>query len=316
MVLAHFHGHHRLRRQPSRGLLADFKAIFWATGQVLKKENARSRGHKRLYARSLAFQTILALVPALAILMAVLSSDAFSQKREQLLDQIVDAIYPVQTTNSFLDPSEPQNLQQLNQVGKQQIRLSVKKFALYSQKVGVVGFMGFLVVVFLLMRDVENSFNLLWGIDKGRPLIDQMIRHATFFIGMPLLVLILLTMKGWVGAWNILHPNLHQWVFSTLVPFVILWGACAWMYIWIPNAKVDQKSAVLTGLLVAALLETARWSMSWYTLTVLQRSHVYGALWMIPVILIWFFLSWTVILFGAEISFYVQKHRDEMNRFG
>src|SRR5581483_10712118 len=178
------------------------------------------------------------------------------------------------------------------------------------------GFMGFLVVVFLLMRDVENSFNLLWGIDKGRPLIDQMIRHATFFIGMPLLVLILLTMKGWVGAWNILHPNLHQWVFSTLVPFVILWGACAWMYIWIPNAKVDQKSAVLTGLLVAALLETARWSMSWYTLTVLQRSHVYGALWMIPVILIWFFLSWTVILFGAEISFYVQKHRDEMNRFG
>lgn len=311
--MAHFHGHHRLRQQHSKGLWGDFKAILWATGQVLRKNNDRTRGHKRLYARSLAFQTLLALVPALAILMAVLSSDAFSQTREQLLDQIVDAIYPVQTetTNSFLDPDEPKNLQELNQIGKQQIRLSVKKFALYSQKAGIIGFMGFLVVVFLLMMDVENSFNLLWGIEKGRPLIPQMIRHATFFIGMPLLALLLLTLKGWVGSWNIFHPTFHHWLFSTIIPFVLLWAACAWMYIWIPNTQVEHKSAILTGLLVAALLQAARWAMNWYTLKVLERSHVYGALWMVPVILIWFFLSWTVILFGAEVSFYVQKHRGE-----
>jgi YihY family inner membrane protein len=314
--LAHFHGHHRLRQAPSRGIWGDFKAVLWATGQVLQKDKGQPRGHKRLYARSLAFQTILALIPALAILMAVLSSDAFSLKREQLLDQIVDAIYPVQTetTNSFLDPDEPKNLQELNQIGKQQIRLSVKKFALYSQKAGIIGFMGFLVVVFLLMRDVENSFNLLWGVEKGRPIVDQMIRHATFFIGMPLLALILLTMKGWVGSWNIIHPSVHHWIFSTAVPFILLWSACAWMYIWIPNTKVEPRSAFLTGLMVAALLQTARWAMNWYTLTVLERSHVYGALWMIPVILIWFFLSWTVILFGAEVAFFVQKHRGEKLR--
>ena len=45
-------------------------------------------------------------------------------------------------------------------------------------------------------------------------------------------------------------------------------------------------------------------------LKVLERSHVYGALWMVPVILIWFYLCWTVILFGAELAFYLQKGGD------
>ena len=315
--MAHFHGHHRFRQKPAKGLWGDFKAILWATGQVLRKKEGQSRGNKRLYARSLAFQTILALVPALAILMAVLSNDAFSQKREQLLDQIVDAIYPVQTqpANFFLDPSETQNLHELNQVGKQQIRLSVRKFALYSQKAGLLGFLGFVVVVFLLMRDVENSFNKLWGVERGRPIPQQMVRHATFFIGMPLLTLFLMTLKGWVGSWNLLQLLIHPWFFSTAIPFLILWGACAWMYIWIPNTKVDHKTAFLTGLLVAALLETTRWGINWYTFKVLEHSHLYGALWMVPVILLWFFLSWTVILFGAEVAFFVQKHRSEAGGF-
>jgi membrane protein len=313
--LAHFHGHHRLQRRPS-GLAGDLKAILWATGQVLRKGSRPARGQKRLYASSLAFKTILALVPALAILMAVLSNDAFSQKREQLLDQIVDAIYPVQTqtTHSFLDPAEPQNLRELNQVGKQQIRLSVKKFAFYSQKAGFIGFAGFLAIVLLLMRDVENSFNFLWGVEKPRPILSQMIRHATFFIGLPLLAVFLLTVKGWMGSLSFFHPSFHQWLFGTAIPFGILWAACAWMYVWIPNAKVDPKSAALTGLLVAFLLETARWGMNWYTLKVFERSLVYGALWMVPIILVWFYLSWTVILFGAEVAFFVQQHRKELTR--
>ena len=87
-------------------LVEDFRSVGWAIGQVVSKAALPSQGHKRLFASSLAFKTILALVPALAILMAVLSSDAFGDKRDQLLDQIVDVIYPVQTQtdNSFFDP--------------------------------------------------------------------------------------------------------------------------------------------------------------------------------------------------------------------
>jgi YihY family inner membrane protein len=309
----YFHGHHRLHKPPQsrEGIFEDLKSILWASGKVLSNGNQPNRGHKRLYASSLAFKTVLALVPALAIIMAVLSSDAFAQKREQLLDHIVDAIYPIQTqsTNSFLDPSEPQNLQQLNQLGKQQIRISMRKFTFYSQKVGFIGFLGFLVIVFLLLRDVEHSFNYLWEIQRPRKLLSQMVRHATFFIGLPLMGIFLLTLKGWAGDLNLFHPSFLHWIFNTALPFAALWAACAWMYIWIPNAKVDPRSAALTGFVAAVLLQTARWGMNWYTLKIFERSHVYGALWMIPVILIWFYLSWTILLFGAEVTYFVQQRR-------
>jgi len=293
------------------GPIEDFRSLGWAIGQVIVKARTPNQVHKRHIAGSLAFKTILALVPALAIVMAILANDAFSQKREQLLDQMVDAIYPVQTQTdkSFFDPDEPRNLKQLNQVGKQEIRISMKKFTTYSSKAGWIGFIGFFVVVFLLMRDIEHSFNFLWGVQQQRPVFAQMLRHTIFFIGLPVLALVLLTLKGWVAHWDLLRPLTHSWIFTTFLPFLMVGAACAWMYALIPNAKVERYSAVLTGLFVSFILEIARWLMNWYTLKIFERSHIYGALWMFPLILLWFYVSWTVVLFGAEVTFFVQKHR-------
>jgi YihY family inner membrane protein len=298
-----------------RVLIEDFRSIVWAIGQVIAQAKGPNQVNKRHIAGSLAFKTILALVPALAIVMAILANDAFSEKREQMLDQIVDAIYPVQTQtdSTFLDPDEPKNLQQLNKVGKQEIRISMKKFAVYSQKAGLFGFAGFLIVLFLLMRDIEHSFNFLWGLEKQRPLYLQMIRHTIFFIGLPILAFALLTLKGWVSYFDMSRPLIHAWFFSNFLPFLTVAAACAWMYLLLPNTKVDKRSAFLTGLLVSFLLEMARWLMNWYTLKIFERSHIYGALWMFPLILLWFYVSWTIILFGAELTYFVQKHRNHNN---
>jgi membrane protein len=95
----------------------------------------------------------------------------------------------------------------------------------------------------------------------------------------------------------------------TFLPFLAVSAACAWMYLIIPNAKVEKHSAVLSGLFVSLLLELARWLMNWYTLVIFERSHAYGALWIFPIVLLWFYVSWTVIVFGAEVSYFVQKHR-------
>jgi len=294
-------------------IIEGFQSVGWAILQIILKAKNPNQGHKRLIAGSLAFKTVLALVPALAILMAVLANDAFSQKREQLLDQIVDMIYPVQTQsdNSFFDPDEPKNLKQLNMVGKQEIRISMKKFAVYSQKAGFFGFIGFLLVLFFLMRDIENSFNFLWGIQQQRPLLFQMFRHVVFIIGLPILAIFLLILKGWFSHFDILRPLEHGWLFTTLLPFLAVWAACAWMYYLIPNTKVETRSAVLTGFLISVFLVIARWVMNWYSLKIFERSHIYGALWMFPLILIWFYVSWSVVLFGAEVSYFVQKHRNQ-----
>lgn len=299
----------RKRYVTPSGLLHDLSQLVSAVGKALGRATHQVKGRKRLYASSLAFKTILALIPVLAIITALLASDFLGPKREQLLDQIVDAIYPVdsQSGSSFFDPNEPQNLQQLNQVGKQQIRISLKKFANQARKVGFFGFLGFALVVFLLLGDVEGSFNFLWGVEKNRHFISQSIRHGLFLFVAPPLAIFFLTLKGWIQSWNLFGHTVNGWLFLSLVPFLALWAVCAGMYAWIPNATVERRAAVWSGFLAAVLLEMAQKCMGWYTLNVMAKSHVYGALWVIPVILIWFYLSWTIILFGAEVSFYLQK---------
>jgi len=312
--MKYFHDHKRL--VPKGKIRSDVEFLLGAIKQAMGRAQHQVKGRKRLYASSLAFKTILALVPALAIVMAVLAGDAFSEKREQVLDQIVDVLYPVDSSDlhSVEDPQERQNLQQLNQAGKQQIRRSVQKFAVYSRKAGFAGFLGFALIVFLLLRDVEGAFNFLWGLEAGRPIMAQITRHSSLLLATPLLASFLATLKGWVKALGLLKTSGGAWFFTGLIPFLGLWVLCSLMYFWIPNTKVDRRSAVWSGFLVAILLELAQSAMGWYTLHVLAGSRVYGALWVIPVILIWFYLSWTVVLFGAEAAYFMHKDRMEIRR--
>jgi membrane protein len=264
------------------------------------------RGRKRLYASSLAFKTLLALVPALAISMAVLSADTFAAQREQFVDKIVDMIYPVDASNLNLDPGEHKGIQKLNQVAKDQIRASVQSFAAHAGKVGLFGLAAFFVVLLLLMRDVEHSFNILWEVENKRPLHSQTLRHGLFLISAPLVAITFLSLERWLGQARLFGPGFHHFVFSTAIPYLSLGFICAAMYLWIPNAKVAWRSALLTGAVTAALIETGRRLITWYAVNVVSHSNIFGALWMIPVILLWFYLSWVIILLGAEATYLLQ----------
>jgi membrane protein len=294
------------------GFLNELRQVASAVVQAFRRASHQVKGRKRLYASSLAFKTALALVPALAILMAVLAGDAFTQKRDQILDKIVDAIYPVEevVTDAGAELPGPQELKKLREVGRTKIHRTVKKFARHAEKMGLAGLAAFAVVVFLLLRDVEDSFNFLWGVEKSRHFFSQFIRHTVFLIATPFLAVLILVLKGWADGWPWVKAIFDSRIFSSALLFGVIWMTCAWMYKRVPNAKTYWRPAIWAGLLTTLLLEAARWGMSWYTLNAVQNSRVYGALWMIPVILLWFYLCWTILLFGAETAFFIQKKKE------
>ncbi len=274
------------------------------------------RGRKRLYASSLAFKTLLALVPALAISMAVLSADSFADQREQFVNKIVDLIYPVDDSSLNLDAGEHKGIQRLNQVAKDQIRASVQRFAAHSAKVGLLGLAAFFVVLLLLMRDVEHSFNILWEVGDKRALHAQILRHGILLIGAPLAAITVLSLETWMARESWLSPGFHHWLFTTLVPYLLLGLICAAMYLCIPNTKVAWRPALLAGAVTAFLIETGRRLITWYAVNIVSHSNIYGALWMIPVILLWFYLSWVIILLGAEATYLLQARRQDSSERG
>ena len=286
----------------------NFLLLASAIKKTLIHNKNRPLAHKRLYASSMAFKTILALVPALAIAMAILSGPAFVEKRQVILDKIVYLIYPVEDLahDPTLDDQERAKMQELNLAGKEEIRSSMDKFASHARRVGFTGFVAFAVVVFLLLRDVEVSFNYLWGIPKGRQIGHQIFRHMGFLVGAPLAAVLWLSIKGWIQSWSILRPVLAISFIPVVYSFLALWIGCSLLYFLVPHTRVHLRGAIWAGFIVAVALEFARDVMNYYTVHVLEHSHVYGALWVFPVILIWFYVSWTIILFGAEVSYYLQ----------
>ena len=133
-------------------------------------------------------------------------------------------------------------------------------------------------------------------------------------VGAPLAAALFLTLREGVGGIGFLKNGWGGWLFSTFIPFICLWILCAWMYHWIPNAKTSVKTAASAGLLAAFSLEAGQWAIGWYTLHIAAQSKIYGALWTFPVVLVWFYVSWTLILFGAEVAFFLQRGRDDARR--
>jgi membrane protein len=118
---------------------------------------------------------------------------------------------------------------------------------------------------------------------------------------------LVLNLNQWARTNHLLRPLAHHWIFTVALPFILLWLVCAWIYDWVPNVKVQWTAALSGGLAAALLLEIGRHGLTWYAVNVVGRSHIYGALWVFPVVLLWFYVSWLIILFGAEVSFVVQN---------
>ncbi len=307
--MKHFRSSARHFSQAPKPSLLSPRRIIAAAKQLI-------RGRKRLYASSLAFKTLLALVPALAISMAVLSADSFADQREQFVNKIADLIYPVDDSNLNLDAGEHKGIQRLNQIAKDQIRASVQRFAAHAAKVGLFGLAVFFVVLLLLMRDVEHSFNILWEVANKRAVHLQALRHGLFLIGAPLVAITLISLETWLARESWLDPGFHHWIFSTLVPYLSLGLICAAMYLWIPNTQVAWRPALLAGAVTAALIETGRRLITLYSVNSIAHSNVYGALWMFPVILLWFYVSWVIILLGAEATYLLQARGQDSNERG
>jgi membrane protein len=170
-----------------------------------------------------------------------------------------------------------------------------------------MGLIVFFLVILFLMRDIEQSFNFLWGVQTSRSFWVQAFRHGILVIGAPILAILVLNLNHWVRNNHLMHPLLHQWIFAVALPFVFLWLVCAWLYHWIPNALVYWNAAFSGGFTAALCLEVGRRVMTWYAVNLVGQSHLYGALWVFPIILLWFYVSWVIILFGAEVSYVVQN---------
>jgi membrane protein len=181
---------------------------------------------------------------------------------------------------------------------------------------GTLGLTGMVVLVFIaiqMLASIEETFNDIWGVTRGRNWVWRTVLYwATITLG-PLLLAAALGLAGgqhWQAAEKLADylPFIGGLVFK-LLPLMVLWLAFTLVYLLVPNTKVHFSAALIGGIVGGSLWHLNNVFGFLYVSRVVTNSKIYGSLGLIPVFMAGLYLSWLILLFGAQVAYAFQNRR-------
>ncbi len=167
-----------------------------------------------------------------------------------------------------------------------------------------IGILILLWAVYAFFQSVETAFNRIWNVQKSR----SIIRQATTYIAIVVLIPVLIICSA--GITIVIHSMVGQLGGVKLLQFVIIWLLFTLMYIAVPNTKVRFMSALIPGVLMGTLFQLLQ-MLSVYLIAFLSRtSIVYGAFATIPILMTWLQYTSLLILIGAQMSYAIQNNEE------
>jgi membrane protein len=246
-----------------------------------------------LHATSLVYTTLLSLLPLLAVSFSVLKGFGVHNQLEPMLLQ---ALHPLG------DGAQEVAQQLISYVDNTNVRV-----------LGAVGLAILLYSVLSVISKIEQVFNLTWRIDRPRPIGERFSRYLSVLLVGPVLLFSALAASASVRS-NVIVQRLVEiepvgFLLHTaeqLVPFVLITLAFAFVYTFVPNARVRIGPAVV-GALVAGVLWLAAGNLfADFIAGSTRYAAIYSSL-AIPILfMMWVYFAWLIVLIGANIAFYIQ----------
>jgi membrane protein len=304
-------------------------AHFWV---LVLKSFSKNRGPVR--AASLAYTTLLALIPVLAVVVSI--STAFIKKEGQqpinrLVERLVGTIAPQLdlvprsstnfyvefnfedgTTNIVAGPSSHPQAQVANrELVAQRILTFIR--TIDSGTLGVTAGIMLVFVAVMLLSTIEGAFNDMWGVTRGRTWFSRIVQYWTTISLGPLFVVTATALttgpevesaQNWLGQNSFLGFLLFR-----LTPFFVISFFLTIFYRLMPATKVRMDAAFVGGLVAGILLQLNSMTSVLYISRVTTYSKIYGGLGVVPIFLVGLYFSWLILLFGAQVSYAYQNRQ-------
>ena len=246
-------------------------------------------------ANALTYSMMFAVVPVLALILAIAKGFGFEQVIEaKLYESMLGKMNVVPTIMGFVE--------------------RYLETARGGAFIGV-GLLILLWSVYSFFNNIESSFNTIWQVRKSRSKLRQFTTYITVLLLVPMLMV---ASSGVSILVSTATEAMQEWIvgqsirifFVRLLPFLTCWLIFSWMYWAIPNTKVGAWAAFIPGIVVGTLFQLLQ-MLSFYLVTFLSRtSIIYGAFAFIPLLMTWLQLSCLFILSGAELSFAIENNED------
>ena len=248
----------------------------------------------KLEAMALAFKTLLSLAPLLAVIFSILKGLGVHNRVEPAL---AEALAPLG------DKGQEITAHLIGFVDK------MKAGAL-----GSIGLVTLFVTVLSLMGTIEESFNRIWRVKASRKLSRKFSDYLSALLVGPVLVFAAVTITATLQNNTIVQALVSLQALGTvilvllkLVPYLTLWGAFTFVYIFIPNTHVKLQSALVGGFVAAVLWQTVGWGFTVFVASSTQYYAIYSSFAILLLFLLWLHVSWVIVLLGAQVS-YAHQH--------
>ncbi|WP_444994264.1 YihY family inner membrane protein [Aliikangiella sp. IMCC44359] len=234
-------------------------------------------------AAELTVTSLLALVPLTAVVLALL---AFIPSFQNLGEQLQSILY------QYFVPSTGETVQSY-----------IKEFVGKARGLSGLGSVMLIVTALALMRTIDQSFNKIWHVKSTKSLVRTLLVYWAVLTLGPIFLGSSLVITSYIKSLPIISDVVGehgQW-FTLWLPFLMAGMAFSVMFYVIPNRKIFFWHAALSGLITTALFEIAKFAFGLFVSSVSTYQLIFGALAAVPLFLIWIYLSWGIVLLGAEI---------------
>lgn len=249
----------------------------------------------RLRAASLTYVSLLSLVPAVAVVFSLFTAfGGLADVEHHVKAVIVDALA----------------------VSQREVVLEyLDKFVAQTSagKLGSIGTVFLLFAVISLLTNIERAFNDIWGIGRARSFLQRfqvywpLVTLGPIVLGLSLSTSAAVESSDTVQNLFEIAPSLR--LLFSLGPLLLTCLFFTFLYIVMPNTKVSFRCAAIGGLVGGSLWTLAQKLFTLYAANAITYSAIYGSLGAVPLFVIWVYLSWTVALLGATLTFAVQSVR-------
>lgn len=239
-------------------------------------------------AAALTFTTILSIVPFLAVAFSI--SKGFGLQNTEFIRTLVLKLTTgrVEIADKIIEYIDRTNVQAL----------------------GWVGVAMLLLTVFSMIGTIEKAFNTIWNVTKGRSAWRKVTDFFPVIVICPIVLLVassfnvsLQQQQIMAGLLSVEAIGFLDAMFLKIAPYMLISLAFAFIYGFVPYARVNIMAALIGGVVGGFLWQMAQWMYIHWQIGAAKYNAIYGSFAQLPLLLIWIYISWVIVLLGAEVSY-------------
>jgi len=273
--------------------MSESKQSWWVYVKGICLKTLTSFWHDRGLdvAAILAFMTLFAMVPLLAISISILSR--LNLKNMEFSTILLRYFFPLQ------------NFQEM-------INKNLSDFTQNATSLGIFGTFILILLCFELMYTVEDSLDNIWKVERRRSVGKRLIIYWATLTASPILISLSLYLSSKIKAKGffeaVFNLGFVQNLQHILLPFILIFFVFFLLYKLIPNARIGNRPAIFGSFFGAILFQISKGIFAYYVYHYSMFLHVYGILGIGFIFLAWTYVSWCIVLGGAEIAFAIQYY--------